>query len=156
MNFYLAPTCPGDLVYDRCHSACPRQCNMTEPGICAPVCNPGCECPHGLYRSEDRCYEKEDCPKQGNNSKVSKLSMIITLTISFRTLTFYFSNHIFQAHVVENQVIDARMECVSVEAENRVQVPQTLVSMANVFVGVAHPAVCPLAIVVKEVDVFAE
>ena len=78
-EFLLAPTCPGDLVYDRCHSACPRQCNMTEPGICAPVCNPGCECPHGLYRNEDRCYEKQDCPKQGNHSRVYQLSMITTI-----------------------------------------------------------------------------
>ena len=48
------------------------------------------------------------------------------------------------------------MECVNAEAENRVQVPQTLVLVANVFVGVVHPAVYPLAIVVKEVGVFAE
>ena len=54
------------------------------------------------------------------------------------------------------QEIDVRTENVSAEAENRVQVPRILVSMANVFVGVVYLVVCPQAIVVKEVDVFAE
>ena len=71
-------------------------------------------------------------------------------------MIFCYSYFISQAHVVVKQVIDVRMENVSAEAENRVQVPRTLVSMANVFVGVVYLVVCPQAIVVKEVDVFAE
>ena len=67
---YLAPKCPGDLVYSNCHSACPLHCNEPEPEKCITVCVAGCDCPSGLYRDRDRCYKKDDCPPSpGTTSK---------------------------------------------------------------------------------------
>jgi len=59
----LAPRCPGDLVYSECHSRCPPQCNNSEPGFCTYDCVSGCGCSSDLYRSGNKCYKKNDCPK---------------------------------------------------------------------------------------------
>ena len=66
-DFYLAPKCPGDLVYSNCHSACPPYCNVARPDACITVCVPGCECPAGLYRDGEKCYKKSDCPSSPGN-----------------------------------------------------------------------------------------
>jgi len=58
-----APRCPGDLVYSECHSRCPPQCNNSGPDFCTADCVSGCGCSSGLYRSGNKCYKKNDCPK---------------------------------------------------------------------------------------------
>ena len=72
---YLAPRCTGDLVFSKCHSACPLRCNKLKLGSCIKMCIPGCECPSGLYKDGDRCYKKNDCPRyHGNLSKVANVA----------------------------------------------------------------------------------
>lgn len=60
----LVQECPGDLVYDDCHSDCDF-CDSNGAG-CTFLCIKGCGCPNELLRlSMDNpftCVKREDCP----------------------------------------------------------------------------------------------
>ena len=74
--FHLAPRCPGDLVYSECHSRCPPQCNKSGPDFCTTDCVAGCGCSSGLYRSGNKCYKKNDCPKSPGMMSVKKNNVL--------------------------------------------------------------------------------
>jgi hypothetical protein len=55
--------CPGDKVFTRCGSACPRTCdNKDELTFCTLQCVEGCQCPPGTVALGDRCVAEEECP----------------------------------------------------------------------------------------------
>mmetsp|Transcript_14486 Transcript_14486/g.25962 ORF Transcript_14486/g.25962 Transcript_14486/m.25962 type:complete len:187 (-) Transcript_14486:416-976(-) len=61
------PSCPGDLVWRSCGTACPFQCENPESasGMCNRMCVPECQCPPNMWRdgTSDRCFESlEACP----------------------------------------------------------------------------------------------
>jgi len=67
--------CSGDLVFSYCHSPCPRVCGVQQPVVCPDMCNAGCECPSGLYRTEDdRCVEQIYCPMEEEESSMDDYS----------------------------------------------------------------------------------
>jgi len=67
-------TCPKNMVFTECLSACPKVCGQPEPEICVRLCaGRGCECPphrpwfhprkKKCFKSEDQCPRKPECPK---------------------------------------------------------------------------------------------
>ena len=60
-------TCEGDLEYTDCGTMCEKICGEEEPGFCAFVCVPGCQCPSSSPWRHDAtsnsCYASSDaCP----------------------------------------------------------------------------------------------
>jgi len=58
------PQCPPGMFYNMCAAAadCRATCLNPSP-VCAAVCVPGCDCPLGTVRHDDRCIEPSRCPR---------------------------------------------------------------------------------------------
>ena len=103
MIFHLAPRCPGDLVYSECHSRCPPQCNNSGPDFCTTDCVSGCGCSSGLYRSGNKCYKKNDCPKSpGMTSKTTVPCYFSQTRFTYKFWNFCFNENISVIRCVDD------------------------------------------------------
>lgn len=62
--------CEGDLEFNSCGSSCPLICGEEPTLICNKACNPGCQCPVGLWQDGTSCVAESDCPTDPDCSAV--------------------------------------------------------------------------------------
>lgn len=56
-------TCPGELEYTQCGTACPSVCGEPDQEVCSEQCVRGCQCPEDTSRTkDDKCVPKSECP----------------------------------------------------------------------------------------------
>jgi len=54
--------CEGDLVFNKCGTACPLVCGEEKPEFCTKNCVAECQCPKGQWMTEDNaCVAEDEC-----------------------------------------------------------------------------------------------
>ena len=64
--------CEGDLVWNQCASACPKNCNQTDDPFCITLCVETCDCPVGQIRLSENsttCVFPSECNSIFNNTR---------------------------------------------------------------------------------------
>eukprot|EP00795_Rhopilema_esculentum_P013727 gene13727-4647_t len=56
-------SCPGNMVYQECGSACPKSCSnmLSSHTSCVSDCVDGCHCPSDLWQDGEQCKPRSHC-----------------------------------------------------------------------------------------------